>query len=97
VAYIVSRWTHRKHIRCLAMDICEPHRKHFLPYLSYCCVRVLWALPSNRYPIVPLVCFCGNVFSDPLPSSGHASRYRPVVPVKNKLEQQGHTVKRLGL
>jgi hypothetical protein len=28
-------------------------------------------LPSNRYPAVPCVCFCRNVFSDPLPSNGH--------------------------
>jgi hypothetical protein len=31
----VSRRTHRKHIRCTAMDICEPHRKHLF---LYCCI-----------------------------------------------------------
>jgi hypothetical protein len=30
-------------------------------------------LPSNRSPIVPRVCFCGNVFSDPLPNNGHVT------------------------
>jgi hypothetical protein len=30
--YKVSRRTHRKHIRCLPMDISEPHRKYF-----FCC------------------------------------------------------------
>jgi hypothetical protein len=28
---IVSRWTHGIHIRCLAMNICEPHRTHLFP------------------------------------------------------------------
>jgi hypothetical protein len=28
-------------------------------------------LPSNRSPIVPRVCFCGNVFRDPFTSNGH--------------------------
>jgi hypothetical protein len=26
----------------------------------------------NRRPIAPLVCFCGNVFNEPLPSNGYA-------------------------
>jgi hypothetical protein len=29
---------HRKHICCLAMDICEPHRKHILRHWFYCCI-----------------------------------------------------------
>jgi hypothetical protein len=32
-------------------------------------------LPSNRCHIVPRVCFCANVFSDPLPSNGHGADY----------------------
>jgi hypothetical protein len=69
--YIVSTWIHRKHIRCPALDICEPHRKYVLQYLFYCCLCVFQALPKNRYPIVLHVCFCGTVFSDPLTSNGH--------------------------
>lgn len=30
-------------------------------------------LPSNRSPIVPCICFCGNVFSDLLPSNVHGT------------------------
>jgi hypothetical protein len=81
--YIVSTRTHRKYIRCPAMDICEPHRKHFFLYCIYSALHsngsypivacVLRALPSNRYPIAPRVCFCGNVFSDPLPSNGQGA------------------------
>jgi hypothetical protein len=38
----------------------------------YCWQSLFTApLPSNRSPIVPCVCFCGNVFSDPLPSNGN--------------------------
>jgi hypothetical protein len=33
--------------RCLAVDICEPHRKHLLRHRFYCCVFVLEALPRN--------------------------------------------------
>jgi hypothetical protein len=49
--YIVSRRIHRKHIRFLAMDICEPHRKH---RVLYCCIYS--ALHSNgSYPIVACI------------------------------------------
>jgi hypothetical protein len=49
--YIVSRWTHTKHIRCPATDICESHRKHFF---LYCCIYC--ALHSNgSYPTVACV------------------------------------------
>jgi hypothetical protein len=45
-----------------------PHGKHSLLLLK----SVFTApLPSNRRPIVPRVCFCGNVFTDPLPSNGY--------------------------
>jgi hypothetical protein len=80
-----SRWTRIKHIRFLAMNICEPHRKHRFPY---CCIYS--ALHSNgSYPIVACVfifayccrlypamvclprnCLCKNVFIEPLPSNG---------------------------
>jgi hypothetical protein len=30
-------------------------------------------LPSNIFPIVSRACFCGNVFSDPLPINGHGA------------------------
>jgi hypothetical protein len=46
-----------------------PHGKHSL----YCWQSLFTApLPSN-ISIVPRVCFCGNVFSDPLPSNGHGA------------------------
>jgi hypothetical protein len=49
--YIVSRRIHRKHIRCPAMDICEPHRKSLF---LYCCIYS--ALHNNRsYPNVACV------------------------------------------
>jgi hypothetical protein len=38
---------HRKHIRCLAMDIRQSHRKNILRHLFYCCVRILSPLPRN--------------------------------------------------
>jgi hypothetical protein len=40
----------REKIRCLAMDLCEPHRKHLLRHWFYCCVRVhvFRALPRNE-------------------------------------------------
>jgi hypothetical protein len=49
---IVSRRTHRKHIRCPpAIDICELHRKHIF---IYCCTYS--ALHRNgNYPIVACV------------------------------------------
>jgi hypothetical protein len=48
---MVSRRTHRKHIRCPEMDICEPHRKHLF---NYCCIYS--ALHSNgSYPIVACI------------------------------------------
>jgi hypothetical protein len=44
-----------------------PHGKHN----PYCWQSLFTApLPSNRPPIVPRVCFSGNVFSDPLPRNG---------------------------
>jgi hypothetical protein len=82
--YIVSKRNRRKHIRCSAMDICEPHRKHrFL----YCCIYS--ALHRNgSYPIVacvfvvayycrlylatgclPRICLRGNVFTESFPSN----------------------------
>jgi hypothetical protein len=44
-----------------------PHRKH-----SFYCWRGVFTapLPSNRRPIFPRVCFCGNVFSESLSSNG---------------------------
>jgi hypothetical protein len=78
---IVSRRTNRKHIRCLAMDIYELHRKHLF---FYCCVYS--SLHTNgSYPMLPayfghglsldIMLFraflCGNVFRDPLPSNGY--------------------------
>jgi hypothetical protein len=49
--YIFSRRTHRKHIRCPAMNICELHRKDLF---LYCCIYS--ALHSNgRYSIVACV------------------------------------------
>jgi hypothetical protein len=32
-------------------------------------------LPSNRRPIVPRVCFCGNVFCELLPSNEYIRHY----------------------
>jgi hypothetical protein len=44
------------------------HGEHSL----YCWQSLFTApSPSNWCPIVPRVCFWGNVFSDPLPSNGH--------------------------
>jgi hypothetical protein len=60
---LISRWTHRKHIRCPAMDKCESHRKHLF---IYCCIY--FALHSNGYISRPR-----NVISDPLPSNGHGA------------------------
>jgi hypothetical protein len=74
-----------ENIRFLAMNICEPHRKHCFPY---CCIYS--ALHSNgSYPIVACVfifayccrlypamvclprnCLRKNVFIEPLPSNG---------------------------
>jgi hypothetical protein len=48
--YIVSRRTHRKHIRCPAMDICEPYRKHLFPHCIY---SALYS--SGSSPIVACV------------------------------------------
>jgi hypothetical protein len=49
--YTLSRRIHRKHIRCPATDICEPHRKHLF---LYSCIYS--ALHSNgSYPIVAFV------------------------------------------
>jgi hypothetical protein len=71
------------------MNICEPHRKHmFLYCYIYSALHssgscpivacILWALPSNRCPIVLRVCFCGNVFTDPLPSNRHGADHKRV-------------------
>jgi hypothetical protein len=47
-----------------------PHGKHSL----YCRKSLFTALlPSNRCSIVPRVYFCGYVFNDLLPSSGHGA------------------------
>jgi hypothetical protein len=40
--YIVSRRSHRKHICCPAMAMCEPYRKHLFHYWIY----------------IPKVCYC---------------------------------------
>jgi hypothetical protein len=49
--YIVSRRIHRKHIRCPAMDISEPHRRHLFLYCF-----IYRAFHSNgNYPIVACV------------------------------------------
>jgi hypothetical protein len=48
---IVSRLTHRKYIRCLAVDMWKPHRKHLF---FYCCIYS--ALHSNgSNPIVAAI------------------------------------------
>jgi hypothetical protein len=58
-AYLkTSSQTLRKHIRCPAMHICEPHRKHLLRHWFYfciysaCCVRteVIRLLPAYSLP-----------------------------------------------
>jgi hypothetical protein len=47
-------------------------RTHRKQRFLYCCEGMFTApLPSNRRPIVPRVCFCGNVFSESLPSNGY--------------------------
>jgi hypothetical protein len=47
-----------------------PYGKHIL----YCWQSLFIApLPRNRCPVVPRVCSCGNLFSEPLPSNGHAA------------------------
>jgi hypothetical protein len=83
--YIVLRWTHRKHIRCPAMDICEPHTiHHFLYCYIYSTLR-----RNGSYPIVACVfvvayccrlylatgcllriCLHRNMFTKLLPSNG---------------------------
>jgi hypothetical protein len=42
---------------------------------NLCCSQSLFTAPltSNRSPIVQQVCFCGNVFSNPLPSNEHSA------------------------
>jgi hypothetical protein len=45
---VSGRTTAQKHLRCTAMDICEPHRKHLLRQRLYCCVSVLRALLRNE-------------------------------------------------
>jgi hypothetical protein len=47
-----------------------PHGKYILYFLQSLFIA---PLPSNMYLIVPRFCFCGNVFSDPLPSNGHGA------------------------
>jgi hypothetical protein len=50
--YVVSRRTHKQHIRCPVMDICKRHRKH----LFFCCTSAYSALHSSgSYPIVACV------------------------------------------
>jgi hypothetical protein len=44
-----------------------PHGKNRLLLLR---MRVYSFMPSNRRPIVPRVCFCANVFTNPLPING---------------------------
>jgi hypothetical protein len=42
---------HRKHIRCLVMDICEPNRKQLLQQRVYCIYRaVAYSLPRECVP-----------------------------------------------
>jgi hypothetical protein len=59
--YIVSRRNHTKHIRCPAMDICEPHRKR---RFFYCWIYS--ALYRNgNYPIVAyvfVVAYCCRIY-----------------------------------
>jgi hypothetical protein len=45
-----------ENIRCLGMDICEPHRKHILRHRFYCCVHVLRALPRNGSTLLLVAC-----------------------------------------
>jgi hypothetical protein len=84
--YIVWRWTHRRHIHCPAMDICEPHRKHHFLYCIYSALH-----RNGSYPIVacvfvvayrcrlylatgclPRTCLRRNMFTKSLPSNGSA-------------------------
>jgi hypothetical protein len=79
---------HRKYIRCPEMYICEPPRKHiFLCYCiysalhtnkSYSIVACIFFVGycSILYPAtgcLPRICLRGNVFIEPLPSSGSIS------------------------
>jgi hypothetical protein len=53
----------------LLYPLCTDSTKNSL----YCGQSLITApLPSNR-SIVPYVCFCGDVFSDPLPSNVHGA------------------------
>jgi hypothetical protein len=61
---------HRKHVRCPAMDIWEPHRKRLLRYRFHCYIHS--AVARQRK-----LCFCflsircsGNVFIESLPRNG---------------------------
>jgi hypothetical protein len=62
--YIDSRRTHRKRIRCSAMDICEPHRKH----LFLCCIYSSLHKRKLSDCFLRIRC-CGNVFTESLPSN----------------------------
>jgi hypothetical protein len=47
-----------------------PHGKHNLYFWQSLYTA---SLRSNSCPVVPRAFFCGNVFSDPLPSNGHGA------------------------
>jgi hypothetical protein len=71
-----------------------PHGNH-----SLCCWQTLLtsSLLSNRYPLVPRVCFCGNMFSDPLTSNRYGAyhientSYSPFSIVFQALPRNGST------
>jgi hypothetical protein len=69
--YIVSRKIHIKHIRCPAVDICEPHRKH---HFLYC---ISSALHSNgSYPIVASIfVVAGMCLPSRCPATGQLMTY----------------------
>jgi hypothetical protein len=58
--YIFSKWTHRKHVHCLAME-------------AYCCPEraSTGPLPNNECPPITESSCRGNAFTEPLPSNGH--------------------------
>jgi hypothetical protein len=63
--YVVWFGPIEKHMRCPAMDICEPHRKHIFLYFIYkrcIATEVIRLLPAYR-------CW-GNMFTKSLPSNG---------------------------
>jgi hypothetical protein len=54
-------------------------------------------LPSNMCPIFVRVSFCGNVFSDPLPSNGHGADHTSCLLMFRALPRNGSTSRNISM